>query len=57
VDIDLPFPSILKLLFKWAGAGVVVGCCFIPVVMLVLFILTAIFGSLLSGIFGGFHHP
>jgi hypothetical protein len=57
VDIDLPFLSIVKLLFKWAAAAFLVFCCFIPVLIILLFTIMAIFGSLLSGIFSGFHHP
>ncbi len=31
VDIDLPFGSILKLMFKWMAAAFIVGVCFIKV--------------------------
>ena len=57
VDIDLPFISILKLMFKWMAAGFVVFCCFIPAMIVLLFIVMAIFGSLLGHMFSGFQHP
>lgn len=57
VDFDLPFGSILKLMFKWMAAGFLVFCCFIPAIIALLFITLAIFGSLLNGVFGGLHHP
>ncbi len=56
VDFDIPFGSILKLMFKWMAAGLLVSLCFIPVVMIVFFIIMAIFGSLLGGVFSGFPH-
>ena len=57
VDFDLPFGSILKLIFKWTAAAFVVFCCFIPVAMLLFFILMAIFGSVVSGMLHGFQSP
>ena len=57
VDVDLPFVSILKLMFKWMAAAFLVFCCFLPAAILLLFIIMAIFGSLLSHIFSGFPHP
>ena len=57
VDIDLPFGSILKLMFKWMAAAFLVFCCFIPAVFVLIFIVMAIFGSLLSHMFSGFQNP
>lgn len=57
VDFDLPFVSILKLLFKWAAAGMIVSLCFIPVFFLLVAIVMAIFGTLLGGMFSGLHRP
>lgn len=57
VDIDLPFVSILKLMFKWMAAGFLVLCCFLPAVIVLLFIIMAIFGSVFGHIFSGFHNP
>jgi hypothetical protein len=57
VDFDLPFGSILKLMFKWMAAGFLVSLCFVPVIMLLILIVMAIFGSLLGGMLSGIHHP
>ncbi len=57
VDIDLPFVSILKLMFKWMAAAFLVFCCFIPAVIVLLFLVMAIFGSLLGHMFSGFQNP
>jgi len=57
VDFEMPFGSILILMFKWMAAGFLVFCCFIPAFILLFFIVMAVFGSLLSGLFSGFHHP
>ncbi len=57
VDLDLPFGSILKLMFKWMGAALIVGLCFVPVFFLLFAIVMAIFGTLLGGLFSGLHHP
>lgn len=57
VDIDLPFVSILKLMFKWMAAAFLVLCCFIPALVFLLFIVMAIFGSLLGHMFSGFQNP
>lgn len=57
VDFDLPFGSILKLMFKWMAAWLLVSLCFVPVILFVFFIAMAIFGTLLGGIFSGFQHP
>ena len=57
VDIDLPFFSILKLMFKWMAAAFLVFCCFLPAVIFLLFVVMAIFGSLLGHMFSGFQNP
>ena len=57
VDIDLPFVSILKLMFKWMAAGFLVFCCFLPALIFLIFAVMAIFGSLLGHIFSGLHNP
>ena len=49
VDIDIPFLSILKFLFKWVAAGIVVSLCLIPLVMLFWLLVAA-------GIFSFFGH-
>jgi GYF domain 2 len=57
VDVDLPFVSILRLMFKWMAAAFLVLCCFIPALVFLLFIVMAIFGSLLGHMFSGFQNP
>ena len=57
VDFDIPFVSVLRIAFKWMAASFLVALCFIPILMLLVFILTAIFGSLLGGLLSGMHHP
>lgn len=56
VDIDLPFVSILKLMFKWAGAGFIVGACMIPVFFLLWLLAMAFFASLIGGALSGLPH-
>lgn len=57
VDFDLPFGSILKLMFKWMAAAFLVACCFVPVVMLLIFVVMTIFGSLLGHLFSALPRP
>ncbi len=57
VDLDLPFLSILKLLFKWTAAGMIVGLCIMPILFVLVFIVMAVFGTVLGGFFSALHHP
>lgn len=57
VDIDLPFASILKLMFKWMAAAFIVGVCFIPAAIIVWLIMMALFAGLLGGALSSLHHP
>jgi hypothetical protein len=57
VDFDIPFGSVLKILFKWMAAGVVVFCCFLPVIFVLWLIVAAIFAALFNGVMSNFHHP
>jgi len=57
VDFDIPFGSILKILFKWMAAALVVFCCFLPVIFVLWLIVAAIFAALFSGAMSTFHHP
>ena len=57
VDFDIPFGSVLKIMFKWMSAAFVVFCCFLPVIFVVWLILAAIFAALFSGAMSSFHHP
>jgi hypothetical protein len=45
VDFDLPFGSILKLMFKWTAAAFLVSLCFFPMIVILTFVVMAIFGS------------
>ena len=57
VDFDIPFGSILKIMFKWMAAALVVFCCFLPVIFVLWLIVAAIFAALFSGAMSTFHHP
>jgi hypothetical protein len=57
VDFDIPFGSLLKIMFKWMAAGLVVFCCFLPVLFVLWLIVAAIFAVLFSGAMSTFHHP
>jgi len=56
VDIDLPFGSLLKLMFKWAAAAFIVGVCFIPAAIIIWLIFMALLAGLMGGAFS-LHHP
>ena len=56
VDFDIPFGSVLKILFKWMAAGVVVFCCFLPIIFVLWLIVAAIFAALFNGVMSNFHH-
>jgi GYF domain 2 len=57
VDFDIPFGSVLKIIFKWMAAGFIVACCFAPVVILVWLIVMALFAAFLGGAMSSLHHP
>jgi hypothetical protein len=57
VDFDIPFGSVLKIMFKWMAAALVVFCCFLPVIFVLWLIVAAIFAALFSGAMSIFHHP
>jgi hypothetical protein len=56
VDFDIPFGSVLKIMFKWMAAAFVVFCCFLPVIFVLWLIVAAIFAALFSGAMSTFHH-
>src|SRR5215472_5475831 len=56
IDLDIPFGSVLKIMFKWMAAGLVVGLCFLPVIFVLWLIVAAVFAALFSGIMSSFHH-
>ena len=57
VDFDIPFGSVLKIMFKWTAAAFIVACCFAPVVILVWLIVMALFAAFLGGAMSSLHHP
>src|SRR6266480_2149161 len=57
VDFDIPFGSVLKIMFKWMTAALVVFCCFLPVIFVLWLIVAAIFAGLFSAAMSTFHHP
>ena len=57
IDFDIPFGSVLKIMFKWMAAGLVVFCCFLPVIFVLWLIVAAIFAALFNGAISMFHHP
>jgi hypothetical protein len=57
VDFDIPFWSVLKIMFKWMAAAFVVFCCFLPAIMVVWLIIMSIFAALFSGAMSTLHHP
>jgi hypothetical protein len=57
VDFDIPFGSVLKIMFKWMAAAFVVFCCFLPVIFILWLIVASVFAALLSGAMSSFHHP
>lgn len=56
IDFDIPFGSVLKIMFKWMAAALVVLCCFLPVIFVLWLIVAAIFAALFSGAMSMFHH-
>ena len=55
VDFDIPFGSVLKIMFKWMAAAFVVFCCFLPVIFVLRLFVAAIFAALFSGVMSTFH--
>ena len=55
VDFDIPFGSVLKIMFKWMAAAFVVFCCFLPVIFVLWLFVAAIFAALFSGVMSTFH--
>lgn len=57
VDFDVPFGSVLKIMFKWMAAGFIVFCSFLPVVLFVWMIIMAVFAALIGGAMSSLPHP
>jgi hypothetical protein len=57
VDFDIPFGSVLKIMFKWMAAAFIVACCFAPAIILVWLIVLALLAAFLGGAMSSLHHP
>jgi hypothetical protein len=57
VDFDMPFGSILKIMFKWTAAAFVVWCCFIPVIITLWLIVMTLFAGLIGGAMSNLPRP
>jgi hypothetical protein len=57
VDFDIPFWSVLKIMFKWMAAAFVVFCCFLPVIIVIWLILAAVFAGIVNGVMSNLQHP
>jgi hypothetical protein len=56
VDFDIPFWSVLKIVFKWMAAAFIVACCFLPGIILVWLMVMAVIAALIGGAMS-VHHP
>ena len=54
VNFDIPFLSVLKIMFKWMAAAFIVGATVVVVVWLIVMALVAAF---LAGAISSLHHP
>jgi hypothetical protein len=57
VDFDIPFWSVLKIVFKWMAAAFIVACCFLPAIIVIWLIVMTIFAGLFSAAMSSLHHP
>jgi hypothetical protein len=57
VDFDMPFWSVLKIMFKWMAAAFVVFCCFLPAIIVIWLILAAVFAGIINGVMSNLQHP
>lgn len=57
VDLDIPFLSILKMMFKWMAAAFVVFCCFLPFALAAWFIIFAAIASFFGHVVSPPHQP
>lgn len=57
VDLDIPFSSILRMMFKWMAAAFIVFCCFVPAIIALWVLAMALFAGLIGGAMSSFHHP
>jgi hypothetical protein len=49
VDFDIPFGSVLKIMFKWMAAAFLVFCCFLPAIAVVWLMVMAVIAALVGG--------
>ena len=57
VDFDIPFWSVLKIMFKWMAAAFVVFCCFLPAIIVIWLVVASVFAALISGVMSNLQHP
>ena len=57
VDFDIPFWSVLKIMFKWMAAGLIVALCLMPVVILIWLVIMALFAGIINGVMSNLQHP
>ena len=57
VELDIPFLSILKLMFKWMAAAFVVVCCFLPAIITLWLVIMALFATLIGGAISNLPKP
>jgi hypothetical protein len=57
VDFDIPFGSVLKIMFKWMAAAFVVFCCFLPEIIVIWLIIGTVVAALIGGAMSSLHHP
>jgi len=57
IDFDIPFGSVLKIMFKWMATAFIVFCCFLPAIIVVWLIVASAFAALISGAMSTLHHP
>jgi hypothetical protein len=57
VDLDIPFGSVLKIMFKWMAAGFIVFCCFLPLIFIAWLVVMAVFAAFFSGAMSSLHQP
>jgi GYF domain 2 len=57
VDFDIPFGSVLKIMFKWMAAAFVVFCCFLPALIILWLIIATLFAGLFSAAMSSLHYP
>ena len=56
VDFDIPFGSVLKIMFKWMAAAFVVFCCFLPAIVILWLIVATVVAALIGGAMSSLHH-